>query len=343
MTPNARAAFLAYTTSLAALSGYGPDACAQGFTVDPSVQQKLETKVQESSSFLQRINIMPVTELKGEKLGLGISGPIASRTDTSAPGSTGRKPIDPTGLDSTGYECRKTDSDTFVKYGKIDAWAKFPDFQNRMRQLVIQRQALDRIMIGFNGTSAAATTDRVAHPLLQDVNKGWLQKIRENAPAKRFHEVVGGSNQIRVGAGGDYKNLDALVMDALELLPSWARLDSGLQAFTSHDLMHDKYFPMVNVSQAPSEQIAAGQIMSQWRLGGKAVEEVPFVPPGSILITRPDNLSLYWQEGGRRSRVVDNPQFDRIDTFESSNDDFVVEDHDYALLIEGIETDPATW
>ncbi|MBO9710659.1 MAG: phage major capsid protein, P2 family [Caulobacter sp.] len=343
MTPNARAAFLAYTTSLAALSGYGPDACAQGFTVDPTVQQKLETKVQESSAFLRRINIMPVTEMKGEKLGMGISGPIASRTDTSAANSQGRKPVDPTGLTKDGYECRKTDSDTFVKYAKLDTWAKFPDFQQRMRNLVIERQALDRIMIGFNGTSAAATTDRVANPLLQDVNIGWFEKIRQNAPSHYFHEVEAASGVIKVGQGGDYGNLDALVMDALELMPAWARLDTGLECFTSHDLMHDQYFPLVNVNQAPTEQIAAGQIMSQKRMGGKPVSEAPFLPPNSILITRPDNLSIYWQEGGRRSRVIDNPQFDRIDTFESSNDDYVVEDYDYAVLIQGINTDPESW
>jgi hypothetical protein len=43
------------------------------------------------------------------------------------------------------------------------------------------KQLLYRIMIGFNGTSAAATTDRSTNPKLQDVNIGWLQKIRTNA------------------------------------------------------------------------------------------------------------------------------------------------------------------
>lgn len=47
----------------------------------PSVQQKLETRIQESSEFLKRINIIGVSEQTGEKLGLGVSGTIASRTD----------------------------------------------------------------------------------------------------------------------------------------------------------------------------------------------------------------------------------------------------------------------
>ncbi|MDG6266255.1 P2 family phage major capsid protein [Glaesserella parasuis] len=36
------------------------------FTVEPSVQQRLEKQVQESSAFLQLINIVPVIEAKGE-------------------------------------------------------------------------------------------------------------------------------------------------------------------------------------------------------------------------------------------------------------------------------------
>ncbi len=44
----------------------------------------------------------------------------------------------------------------------------------RVRNAIIKRQALDRIMIGFNGVSRAKTSDRSANPLLQDVNKGWL-------------------------------------------------------------------------------------------------------------------------------------------------------------------------
>ncbi len=39
------------------------------------------------------------------------------------------------------------------------------------------------IMIGFNGVSHAAKSD-LENPLLQDVNIGWLQQYRANAPAR---------------------------------------------------------------------------------------------------------------------------------------------------------------
>ncbi|SUD65897.1 phage major capsid protein, P2 family [Pandoraea pnomenusa] len=95
-----------------------------------------------------------------------------------------RETIDPTDLDPNGYVCTQTNFDSHLKYSKLDAWAKFPDFQTRVRDALLKRQALDRICIGFNGVSRAATSDRVANPLLQDVNKGWLQKYREQAPAR---------------------------------------------------------------------------------------------------------------------------------------------------------------
>ena len=51
----------------------GTSDAAKKFSVDPSVQQTLEEKMQESSSFLQSINIIGVSEQEGEKLGLGVA------------------------------------------------------------------------------------------------------------------------------------------------------------------------------------------------------------------------------------------------------------------------------
>jgi len=53
----------------------------------------------------------------------------------------------------------------------------------------------------------------------------------------------------------------------------------------------------------------------------------PFFPPNALLITRLDNLSIYWQEDTRRRSVIDNPKRDRIENFESVNEAYVVEDY----------------
>ena len=312
---------------------------ASTFSVDPTVQQKLETKMQESSEFLSKINVITVTEQEGEKVGLGVSGPIASRTNTATPGKT-RQTRDVSAMSSGKYRCEKTNFDTHITYTRLDAWAKFTDFQQRVATAILQRQALDRMMIGFNGVKVSADTDMDANPLLQDVNKGWLQHLREDAPENVMGLVKQGlPGKVIVGtaAGADYVNLDAAVMDATELLDPWYAGDTGLVAIVGRKLLSDKYFPIVNTKQAPTETLAADVIVSQKRVGNLPAVSVPFFPDNAILITRFDNLSIYTQEGARRRRLVDAPESDCIKNFESANDAYVIEDNGLAVLIQNIE------
>lgn len=306
------------------------------FTVTPSVQQKLIDKKQESSAFLSRINIVPVTEKEGEVLGLSVGSPLISNTDTSGAGTRGT--VDPSSLDKVGYNCRKNNSDTHITYDKLDLWAKFPDFQQRIQGQIVRRQALDNILVGFNGTSYAATSNPVTNPLRQDVNIGWLQKLRTDRAAQVLDEGEAVEGKVTYGPGGDYATLDALVYDAVsQLLPSWAAEDTELVAIVSRDLLHDKYFPMINQEEKPTEQIARDVIMSTKRLGGLPAERVPYFPAGKIFITRYDNLSIYEQDGKRRRHIKDKPERDRIEDYQSSNDAYVIEDYDFACMIENIE------
>lgn len=174
MRNETRIKYNAITAELAKINGVF--SVNEKFNVAPSVQQRLEERIQQSSEFLKRINIHLVNEQSGQAVGIGVSRPIASRTNTS---QGDRQAADPTNLDGRQYFCRQTNFDTAIKYAKLDQWAKFKDFYQRLRNVIIKRQALDRIMIGFNGISIAENTDIVANPKLQDVNKGWLQKMRE--------------------------------------------------------------------------------------------------------------------------------------------------------------------
>ena len=176
MKKNTRFAFNAYLQQLARLNGVAVEELSSKFTVEPSVQQTLEDQIQQSAAFLTLINVTPVTEQSGQLLGLGVGSTIAGTTDTTA---KEREPVDPTLMVDVEYKCEQTNFDTVLTYAKLDLWAKFQDFQVRIRDAIVKRQALDRIMIGFNGVKRAKTSNRSENPLLQDVNKGWLQKIRE--------------------------------------------------------------------------------------------------------------------------------------------------------------------
>lgn len=60
--------FNAYLSRVAELNGIDAGDVSKKFTVEPSVTQTLMNTMQESSDFLTRINIVPVSEMKGEKL-----------------------------------------------------------------------------------------------------------------------------------------------------------------------------------------------------------------------------------------------------------------------------------
>jgi P2 family phage major capsid protein len=335
MKKQTRLVFSQYETRLGQLND--TDNVAKTFSVTPSVQQKLENKMQESSEFLSKVNIIGVGEQEGEKLGLGVSGPIASRTNTK---DKERETRDLSTMDSTKYRCEQTNFDTHLSYAKLDAWAKFQDFQSRVANAILTRQALDRIVIGFNGVKVMATTDLAANPLLQDVNKGWLQHLRELAPERVLGLVATGMpGKVIIGDvdGADYANLDAAVTDAVNLLDPWYQEDTNLVAIVGRKLLNDKYFPLVNTKQAPTETLAADIIISQKRIGGLPAARVPYFPDNAILITRFDNLSIYFQDGARRRRVFDEPKRDRIENYESSNDAYVIEDLGLAALVENIE------
>lgn len=324
------------------------------FSVDPNVEQKLESRLRASSEFLSLINVVPVSEQEGAVLGVGVSRSLAGRTDTS--GGARRNPTNAGGADEKHrYLCRKTDFDWAMRYALLDAWAHRPEFETLLRDDILAQQAVDRIVIGFNGTSAAATTDRTANPLLQDVNEGWLHKIRTDAPAQVMDDgaLSGAGTAIYVKAGvelydaaagnaatadADYASLDALVLDAKRGIHERHRGDTDLVVIVGHDLLDDKYFNIAQNTGATATEVEATDriIRSTKTLGGLEAIRVSGFPANAILITKLSNLSIYWQEGTRRRFLKDEPEFDRWANYESVNEAYVVEEYELAVLVENI-------
>lgn len=330
------AAIAAYAKRVAEINGVAT--ASHQFNVDPSVQQRLESRMQESSEFLNRINITGVTAQQGEAVGIGVSGPIASRTDTN---NAERKTRDVHTTQGDKYKCEQTNYDTHIKYATLDAWAHFPDFQQRVAAEIVQRQALDRIMIGWNGKTVAATTNLATNPNLEDVNKGWIQKLREGRAANVMSEVASGSNKIKIGeavtAADGYKNLDALVFDMKRGLDPWFQQNTSLVAICGADLLDDKYFEIINSANKNTEKVAGDILMSTRRLGGLQAIVVPYFPKKAIMVTLLNNLSIYYQRSARRRMLINNPKRDQLENYESSNDAYVIEDFGAAMFAENIE------
>lgn len=339
MRNETRVKFDEYVARQAELNGVHVDHVSKNFNLAPSVEQTLEDKTQQSSDLLQKINIVGVPEQSGQKIGLGVSGPVSSvNTSTTDRG----EPRAAHTLDNDDYQCGQINTDTFISYPQLDMWAKFPDFQQRISNQIIKRRALDLIMIGFNGTSRAAKSDINANPLLQDCGVGWLQKYRTLAPQRVMKNVTITSrdDENKVIAKGTYGNADSLVYDATSsLLDEWYKSSPDLVVICGRQFVVDRSFPILNAvsTNNPNSEALAGQlIVSRNAIGGLPTYIAPFFPDGTMLITSWQNLSIYWQEGKHRRMVREEPEYNRIATYESSNDDFVIEDYGFGCLIEGI-------
>ena len=300
------------------------------FTVTPSVEQTMEQAIQEKADFLKEINIEGVIDLKGDKIRLGSGNTLAGRVDTDV---EDRETSDPTSMDDEGYECIETNFDSHLTWKKMDQWARKTEFQPIWRNTVLEQIARDRMTIGFNGTSRAAKTNRTAHPLLQDVNIGWLQKIRDHASGSQ-HE----SGHV-IGADNEFKNLDALVMAMKnDLLAPWYRNDTGLVVICGSNLVSDKYFGFVNDAdnKTATNQVALKTLLSTQQLGNTRTLQVPFFPENALLVTKLDMLSIYYQEGTRRRVIENNAKRKRVEDYQSVNEDYVIEDYGCTAFIEDI-------
>ncbi|RQO78248.1 hypothetical protein DBR44_00405 [Aquitalea sp. FJL05] len=83
MRKETRIAFNTYKGAIARLNS--TQDVSEKFSIEPSVQQTLETRIQESSDFLSRINNIGVTEQAGDKLGLGIGRPGMRKVSAASP------------------------------------------------------------------------------------------------------------------------------------------------------------------------------------------------------------------------------------------------------------------
>jgi P2 family phage major capsid protein len=335
------------------------------FALDPTAEQRLEDLQRESVGFLQRINVPGVRDLTGKVIGLGAANMIASRRSRA---NLPRQPKYVGHMQERDYLLKNTLFDTWLPWEMIDSWSKFPDFPTRYARQVAISVALSRIAVGWHGISAAPDTDADTNPLGEDVNIGWLHKLRlERADHVMGRETVtvgdvttatGAAKPIYIGpdsasASGDYKNIDALAYDLIAGMPSWARSSTDHVVVVSQDLVDEKYFPMINRKlsdsidggKSTSDQVTTDIVMSTKQIGGRPAVIVPFFPEGTMLVTplgqpgAPDssNLSIYYQEGSRRRYIKDEPQnMAALVDYNSVNEGYVIESTDYAVMAENI-------
>lgn len=301
------------------------------FEVAPQPEQRLIEAYQQATDFLKKINIVLVRDAHGQKLGLGSTTPIASTTDTRI------QPRRPTTLGELeavdDYLCTQTDFDVGYDWRVIDNWSSLTDFQVRLANLSVKRIAQDRQRIGFNGTHRAKTSNKQLYPNLQDVNVGWLEKIRQYSPERHLKDIKIGKNQ-------EFKNLDALVETAKnELIGEQHRNADDLVVITTSSLITDKALQLINQNHSPTEQTAANTLYQRKLLGTMPTDTPSYFPTGSILITSYDNLSIYQQRGTHRRHIKDEPEWNRTADYQSINESYVVEDYSKVVLFDNVSNE----
>lgn len=316
----------------------GNPAAGQHYAATPSVAQSMYSKiVEDGNPFLRMINgAVMVSEIKGQKVGMSLSGRVASRTDTS--GSAERTAKHLTNLATKTYELFPTEFDVALLYALIDAWAKFPDFATRYMQLVRQAIGNDMLTVGWHGTSTAGTTNLGSNPNLEDLNIGWLQLLRVfNSGSQHYAASVG---ELVLGAG-DAKNLDVLVNETKLMLPVYHRNRDDLVAVVGSDILsaqEETYYELHG--NTPTEKaVMSGRITKAY--GGLPTMYAPFFPDGTVMVTPLKNLSIYIQDSSVRRTQKDKPEKNEVQDFNSANQGYVVEDEEMAAFIEGIELPPA--
>lgn len=313
---------------------YGGGTVGEYYSATPSVAQTLNEKiVQDGNPFLGMINIVPVSEVQGEKVLMELTSTITGRTQIV--GSAERVARDVSGTDADPYQLYATESDTAIPYATIDAWAKFPNFAQLYGQMVRKAIGNDRLRIGWYGESAAATTDRGANPNLEDVNIGWLQQIKDwNSGSQWVEGTVG--TPIEMGST-EIPNLDVLAYSALDMLDEPFRSDPGLMVLLSRNLLsaaEGKYFAAYGNRPTEKMEIQSGFVTKTY--GGMPAMVPAFFPDNTLLVTTLKNLSIYYQDTSWRRMQRDYAPKNRYEDFNSRNEGYVIQQHEKCALITGI-------
>ena len=323
-----------FTAMMAAMATtYGVADVYEQFNVTPTVAQELHDAISQEVSFLQRINIVPVDELKGQKVLGGVSGLLGKRTNTD---DNDRETQEVLTLGKKDYELFFTEYDVHLKYATIDSWAKFKDFQQRYGKWVRKAIGLARIRTGWLGTSAAAETDPDTNTMGEDTNKGWLQHLREYKAGIQWFDEGATAGEIRFGEGGDFVNLDSAVFAVKQMINQLHRSSGDLVAIVGEDLIAEEKAALYSaLGRKPSEKERIDkEVVSKVYAGCPVVTDIPFFPARGILVTSLDNLSIYYQTDSWRRQVVDNAKRSRIEDYNSVNDGYVIEDEEKAAGIE---------
>jgi len=259
------------------------------FSITPVVETKLRQAIQFSDSFLKMISMQSVDQITGQVVDVGSDTLLTGRKKDGRFSSK-------VGFDGNKYELVETDSGAAIKWATLTQWANSGsagEFIKLMNNSITRNFALDMLRVGFHGKSVAETTDPVANPNGEDVNKGWLTIVKEKAVA----QVLASATLDPTGtADGAYKNLDSLVQDLINTtIHEVYRGSPDLVVLVGSDLVAAEQHRLLESADTPTEHKAAQSLAKT--IAGKKAYTPPFFPTDQIWVTSLKNLQILTQKG----------------------------------------------
>ncbi|MEI8607938.1 phage major capsid protein, P2 family [Enterovibrio sp. Hal110] len=276
-----------YDANLAAT--YGTANPEKQFSITPVIETKLRQAILHAAAFLSMITHSPVDQIKGQVIDVGTGGLLTGRVkDGRFRGGLSH--------DGNTYELVETDSCAVIKWQTMTQWANSGssgEFIKLMNNAATRNFALDMLRIGFHGKTVAETTDPDTHPLGQDVNKGWLQIVKEKAAAQVLPSAL---LDPKGQAQDSYKNLDALVNDLVSTtIHEVFQEDTDLVVLVGRDLVSAEQHRLLSAADTPTEHKAAQSLATT--IDGKKAYTPPFFPKNALWVTTPKNLQILTQRG----------------------------------------------
>lgn len=335
ITQLAYQAFSLFREQQANLHGVSVDFITKGhmFTVSPKVERKWFNNLYSSDDLLSKIHTGTCKEMICEDIGLISSTGIVSGRVNNADRKNPRQPRKIGGTDGIQYQTATTHFDTFIPYRTLNEWATEPEFQKLVNAFYFEQKRAEIRMIGWNGTSKEAVTNPTVNELGQDVNIGWLQRVRTHKPEHAFKDSIG-ATPIAIGKAGSFKNLDDLVTKAIAVIPPAKR--KNLVVFASDNMLLDRASALFG--SADNKDLAGGLVsLARKEIGGIPTYAADFFPESTLFITSFENLAHITQEGSIRQRFEENSAHSCIDRFSETEEFYALGDYDKAVLIEGIK------
>ncbi|SUT92711.1 P2 family phage major capsid protein [Actinobacillus lignieresii] len=288
-------------------------------TVESEQEKAFIDKLMQNDLF-QEMNVFFTKHAQGEAFGLVEI--MAGTTDTNRDERVPKK-----AHNDLSYFCQQINLDSYIRYDKLDSFNAEGNFIEVFENYFQKHLLNNALLVGFNGVGRNGTSDPEVFPLAQDVQKGFLQKIRENAQTTGKNNVM---DVGKVGESGQYKTLHKLIKEALTRIePIYSGY--GLVAICGREIIGDNL-----IAQEDSKHPKFITRL-QKTLGGVPVVSLPYFPENAILLTRLENLSLYVHRHNIRRGFLNQPGKDYLAHYFSWCVDFVVENYNACALLENIK------